>query len=1188
MADIVVPNKKLKQARLPFSKIHQNQGEDDESKKDDTHKKYVSNDNDTTADMTAKTSNKTSMSPNRIEVKADVHSSSIQCPEVSTSSIHSDSDHESEEMDCIDLTEENTLDANDAKIFQEKLSSDEGSRIDDAIDAVIARCHKVINDETDLIPVKRKRRSKSPTSMIERNEKDSKASRKFPPKVCSQKTVPDIVVLSPDSADEKPAKMRRSVLDMLNSSGSKSCDTHPGDDAKASEDKENFVNLKQTEQPVSTEFEQKSPEKFADVEIIKKRRRSKSPVEPDAEKDNISCKVADESQDPNPLPSTSTPDKPTRDISQAAKKRRTTLSPSQAVDSKIQNEGEKSSQNSELVVIDVSDAITPCKAAEDDDQLSIDKMSPSSNKKTSPGGSKPRSARKLNPETQKLKEEKEKEREEKKKQREEEKQAREQKKIEEKRKKEEEKLQREEEKKKKKEEQDRIKEEKLQKKQEELERKKAELEAKKVEKEQKEEEKRKEKEKREAEKKAKEDEKLKQLQEKQKLEEEKRKLKQKQASAFKSFFSPPPKAQAVKKNTDKGVGSFVPFQLKNDMHLPPKRRVLLPVDASNLDEVLQDQIVSNSYLEELKHRVRSCRATISKRRNNLLSLSEDGLEVVMVGDAKHAINIRAKLLQFSENVRPPYYGTWKRKSNCLSARNPLRKDMDLFDYEIDSDDEWEEPGEGEDIANSDGEDEVDKDEEDDDGDGFFVPHGYLSDDEGVDRDAEDEGSGDISEQKLKMKQQEFENSFKQKIKILTPITVGCIWEDNRDEFESHHVQMLIKYEAQFFTPTPIDVDGIQLSENGQKSKSESNKANAKSYGVPDEAIPDLIRLLHGNPHSLSRLVPEFQAYWQHKNVENGAISGVDSGQKPCVKKVDFPCSSNALSTQNSPANPQKENPLLVSKITPSISGEAPSSGVSGLIVPTNQQEKGPFWISKTQLNKKIKEIGAYGRKEKMTRACWFVLDSIFEKYSLDPTKFPVPCQWDYLTFTPDVTLLSMCEVTTQPAPAPSATSTPKTSIQKFASKVFAEDLLEKSKMRIDQEKEKLAQQQSASLVSVDKFTTAKIAPEALIEQSSRKIAQEQAARSSSMETGDCDDINVDCLVSQENASFVVPTHAAFKSFFKLDLSVDSKTLENNSTPEEKKSVEDEIIDNIVENMGADPAASTEVGGGVESEKMTID
>ena len=51
-----------------------------------------------------------------------------------------------------------------------------------------------------------------------------------------------------------------------------------------------------------------------------------------------------------------------------------------------------------------------------------------------------------------------------------------------------------------------------------------------------------------------------------------------------------------------------------------------------------------------------------------------------------------------------------------------------MNYEVDSDDEWEdEPEDAESVDNSGDEEEEAADEDDDDG--FFVPHGHLSEDE---------------------------------------------------------------------------------------------------------------------------------------------------------------------------------------------------------------------------------------------------------------------------------------------------------------------------------------------------------------------------------------------------------------------------------------------------------------------------
>ena len=36
--------------------------------------------------------------------------------------------------------------------------------------------------------------------------------------------------------------------------------------------------------------------------------------------------------------------------------------------------------------------------------------------------------------------------------------------------------------------------------------------------------------------------------------------------------------------------------------------------------------------------------------------------------------MRVKLLQFSENNRPAYYGTWRKRSKLVTPKNPYKKD----------------------------------------------------------------------------------------------------------------------------------------------------------------------------------------------------------------------------------------------------------------------------------------------------------------------------------------------------------------------------------------------------------------------------------------------------------------------------------------------------------------------------------
>ncbi|CAI6293239.1 unnamed protein product [Periconia digitata] len=90
--------------------------------------------------------------------------------------------------------------------------------------------------------------------------------------------------------------------------------------------------------------------------------------------------------------------------------------------------------------------------------------------------------------------------------------------------------------------------------------------------------------------------------------------------------------------------------------------------------------------------------------------------------------IPMKYLHFSEDVRPPYFGTYTRSHTLSESRkvalNPVSRGLKELDYDYDSEAEWEEPEEGEDI---DSDDEEDLDEEMDE-----EMEGFLDDEEATD------------------------------------------------------------------------------------------------------------------------------------------------------------------------------------------------------------------------------------------------------------------------------------------------------------------------------------------------------------------------------------------------------------------------------------------------------------------------
>ena len=300
-------------------------------------------------------------------------------------------------------------------------------------------------------------------------------------------------------------------------------------------------------------------------------------------------------------------------------------------------------------------------------------------------------------------------------------------KEEERRKKEEESLQREEERKKKqeeaerlkkqKEEEKRLKEEERKKKQEEEEKRKKEKEE---EKRQKEEEKRKKLEDEERKKKEKEEERLKKLEEKEMEKKKEEEKLAKQAKIFTSFFKKSPSSNtkttpkritpiqigdSARKDVSPSVTSsqegrspnaFCPmmFEVKRDMALAPIcRRKLSNADVATFDQLVlrksdsndmkvddgvpKNQKLEKDYLKQLKNK--------GGRKSGRTEMSTDGGDVEIIAHAvienpkeQGLVKWRYKLLQFHENQRPAYWGTWKRIPNIVKARKPFAHEKVKF------------------------------------------------------------------------------------------------------------------------------------------------------------------------------------------------------------------------------------------------------------------------------------------------------------------------------------------------------------------------------------------------------------------------------------------------------------------------------------------------------------------------------
>ncbi|NP_001089089.1 chromatin assembly factor 1 subunit A-B [Xenopus laevis] len=363
---------------------------------------------------------------------------------------------------------------------------------------------------------------------------------------------------------------------------------------------------------------------------------------------------------------------------------------------------------------------------------------------------------------------------------------------------------------------------------------------------------------------AKQEEKRKKEEEKRQKEEEKRlKEEEKRIKAEKAEitrFLQKPKTPQAPKTFARSCGKFAPFEIKKGMALAPLCRIDFEQEASEeLDIFLQEQTSESSFLDEIKkRRPRKMGQTTVPTIN---SVEVDDVQVLGETDPVLGSNMvleehikdigvperkkfgRMKLLQFCENHRPAYWGTSNKRSRVINPRKPWAQDTDMLDYEVDSDEEWEEEEPGESLSHSEGENEDDdpKEEEDEDDDGFFVPHGYLSNDEGVSDEECTDPENQKVRQKLKAKEWDDLQSNSKKIRVLQPVVIGCVWCDSK----ASEIRLLQKFSACILESPAVEEELTQDISSAQKIKDR-------------QILSKLVPLLHGNVNGSKIIIQEFQ------------------------------------------------------------------------------------------------------------------------------------------------------------------------------------------------------------------------------------------------------------------------------------------------------------------------------------------
>lgn len=209
-----------------------------------------------------------------------------------------------------------------------------------------------------------------------------------------------------------------------------------------------------------------------------------------------------------------------------------------------------------------------------------------------------------------------------------------------------------------------------------------------------------------------------------KTEFEQNKLK-KTSAAFVKFFVPKKSdgtdgEKCDKSDTEQPCRAFMSFQIKEDMKIAPLiRRAFSDHDKSKLEQSMSSELaVSKLYVATLKNRAftpgKSARTWIddeydAKSMNSddlyiigmicswyvviyyfgfwndilvidilaktliIFSSPDEGKDVQLIEEKPKRLH-RAKFLKFAHNRRPPYYGTWRKKSTVVGPRRPFAQD----------------------------------------------------------------------------------------------------------------------------------------------------------------------------------------------------------------------------------------------------------------------------------------------------------------------------------------------------------------------------------------------------------------------------------------------------------------------------------------------------------------------------------
>ncbi len=278
-------------------------------------------------------------------------------------------------------------------------------------------------------------------------------------------------------------------------------------------------------------------------------------------------------------------------------------------------------------------------------------------------------------------------------------------------------------------------------------------------------------------------------------------------------------------------------------------------------------------------------------------------------DEERTISVRnrKKFLSFHEDYRPPYHGTWSKPSSTkVTGRKPFGQDTSYLNYEIDSEEEWEEGDDEQgDDCSVEGNDDDELEGEVQDTTKYDYQDGWIAEDDDLALEDDDDETKEMRKKKAAVMggSSEIQNQSKPvSVCIIAPIMGGLPQFEQELECPqsiSYYIQGIEVDEAQkvlsmhqggLLCPGEICLDPFPPMKQTEKKSSESGRKEESSAKKPSsemgkEDMKIFARFVHKcNLKSKELIIEEFRLKYR----------GIISSRAQLHRKLDLIASKRRL------------------------------------------------------------------------------------------------------------------------------------------------------------------------------------------------------------------------------------------------------------------------------------------------------